>query len=478
MLNPWLKICGIALLMFLNSCSMQLSNNRSSTERREQANDKLTGTTNLLRSGFRATAMAAVRQPVTTTMLGVATLWHRPREIIRGNLPLDVGAQTIPEAPGTAAFEEMLDRKRFPKAELGRLKWLVDGREFFPAIDREIAEARQSIRVQVYIFDNDDIAVRYADRLKRRAEQISVDVLYDDLGSTFSHTLAPKTEAPRGFIPPVDMQKYLEEGSNLRARRSLNPWLASDHTKLLVFDDTTAFMGGMNIGREYYSEWHDLMLQVKGPVVSSLSREFDRAWNKAGPAGDFAVLQHSSKRVMTAKENTGVALRLLRTDPARAQYDILKATLLGIRGARRRVWIENPYFAHDEVAEALEAAARRGVDVRVILPASGDSVIMDNGNLATANGLIRAGAKIFRYPKMTHTKVMICDGWACVGSANLDTLSMRINRELNLSFSDPASIRSLERKVFEPDFRRSRQVQLQETNKPTARIAEAIADQL
>ena len=103
---------------------------------------------------------------------------------------------------------------------------------------------------------------------------------------------------------------------------------------------------------------------------------------------------------------------------------------------------------------------------------------MDAGNLSTANGLIRAGAKVFQYPKMTHLKAMICDDWACVGSANFDTLSMRINRELNLAFSHQASVEGLYKTVFQPDFSRSRRVGLAETESMAGGIAETIADQL
>ena len=173
-----------------------------------------------------------------------------------------------------------------------------------------------------------------------------------------------------------------------------------------------------------------------------------------------------------------IPLRMLQTDAARGKQQILDASLLAIRAARKRIWIENPYFAHDETAMELVAAARRGVDVRVILPSRGDSTIMDQGNLATARGLIEAGAKIYRYPRMTHMKVMICDGWAQAGSANLDTLSMRINRELNLAYSDPAAVRALEQKVFEADFRASRRLSLGDTASAIAPVAEAVADQL
>jgi cardiolipin synthase len=274
------------------------------------------------------------------------------------------------------------------------------------------------------------------------------------------------------------MHAYLRNHSDVRARRTLNPWLVADHTKLFVFDQRTAILGGMNIGREYYSEWHDLMIRVEGPVVRTLTSEFNRAWRKAGPMGDLALLRVPAIFQRPRPLSGGIALRVLRTDPAEGRYEIIDSILLAIGGARRRIWIETPYFANDDVAAATESAARRGVDVRVIIPASGDSPIMDAGNLATANGIILAGGKVFQFPQMTHLKAMICDDWAIVGSANLDTLSMRINRELNIAFSHQPSVMELERTVFQPDFRRSRTIHISETTDITSRIAETIADQL
>jgi cardiolipin synthase len=367
---------------------------------------------------------------------------------------------------------------KFPAAETGKLTWLVDGPGFFPELDRQIAAARHSIHLQVYIFDNDDIGVRYADVLKRRSSEIPVHVLFDDLGNTLAHASAPETLGPRGFVPPSNMSAYLRKDSKTRARRTLNPWLVCDHTKLLIFDQQVAILGGMNIGREYYSEWHDLMVRVEGPIVQSLSRDFNRAWKKAGPWGDFALLSKPATHGQPMPVKGGIPLRILRTDPAEGRYEILDASILAIRGARKRVWIQNPYFAHDDLALAVEAAARRGVDVRVIIPKAGDSTLMDAGNLSTARGLLLAGAKVYIYPKMTHLKVMICDDWASVGSANFDTLSMRINRELNLVFPDRAAVGELEKTVFLPDLRISRRILPHETEGLGNSLAETLADQL
>lgn len=472
------RLLLVGLLALQGSCANISLNAKSTAERREQANGRLEGGGQLAATAFRATAVAGLRQPVTTIKLGLVNLWHRPREVVSANIPVDLNLQRLPaEAPGTPEFEKLLDRKGFPRAESGTVKWLVDGPGFFSELDRQIASARRSIDVQVFIFDNDDIAVRYADLLKRRSFELPVRVLFDDLGSTFAHTAAPETPGPRGFVPPAEMHGYLEADSKIDARRTLNPWLVCDHTKLLVFDRQTAILGGMNIGREYYSEWHDLMMRVEGPIVGSLSREFNRAWRKAGPAGDFALFRKPAVFDRPAPSADGVPLRILRTDPAEGRHEILDATLRAIVAARRRIWIQTPYFAYDDIALACESAARRGVDVRVILPSGGDSAMMQTGNVSTARGLILAGAKVFHYPKMTHLKVTICDDWATVGSANLDTLSLRINRELNLAFSDRATVRELETTIFQPDFRRSRRVRLSETGSAASAVAEALADQ-
>ena len=461
------------------SCAIS-SNARKSTEQAPQANNPVVGGASLAMTALRSTALATVREPVTTATLGVAVLWTRPHEALVSNIPVDLPEPPqVAEIPGTPEFERLLDKRHLPLSQKGSIKWLVDGKNFFPELDRKIAEAHKSIDIQVFIFDNDDVATRYADTLKERSKSVKVHVLFDDLGSTFAQLSPPDTPGPAGFTAPMNMASYLERDSKVRARRTLNPWLVSDHTKLMVFDQQCAMIGGMNIGREYYSEWHDLMCCVDGPVVTTLQKDFSRSWHKAGPLGDFATIFR--KPDFFRKNHASpddISLRPLRTDPVAGQYQVLKAYLLAIRSARTRIWIENPYIAHDEVIRALVGAARRGVDVRVILPAKGDSTIMDVANIATERTLIEAGAKIYRYPRMTHMKVMLCDGWGTMGSANLDTLSMRINRELNLAFRNPEAVAGLEKQVFLPDFRTSKRISLKDTESGIAPIAAKVASQL
>jgi|TARA_B110000037_G_scaffold33898_1_gene40982 cardiolipin synthase len=229
---------------------------------------------------------------------------------------------------------------------------------------------------------------------------VEVKVLYDDFGSATAHLSSLLTPAQDGFAPPSDMRKYLRSGSKVKVRLSLNPWLVADHTKLIVFDSRTAILGGMNIGREYYSEWHDLMVRVEGPVVASLEEEFMRSWRQCGPWGDFGMLARARKFSPTARREDDIPIRILKPESGHARHEIRDASLLAIRGAKNRIYIENPYFASDDIIFALRSALRKGVDVRVILPAEGDSAIMDAGNIATARALMEEGAKLYRYPKM------------------------------------------------------------------------------
>jgi hypothetical protein len=132
-----------ALLALHVSCS-----STSSNARMEQTSSGITSGGNLAMVAVRSTALAAVRQPVTTTRLGLAVLWHRPREIVSANIPIDIAAQSSStEAPGSPEFETVLDQMKFPRAEAGKLTWLVDGPSFFPELDRQIAAARQSINL-------------------------------------------------------------------------------------------------------------------------------------------------------------------------------------------------------------------------------------------------------------------------------------------------------------------------------------------
>lgn len=471
-------IVAAGIVALLPSCRSLVQNYRYDSGIRSEPSKKRMSGGRFGMSVARGTSLSLVRQPGTTARIGGMVLWQRPFELITGNLPGFGKSLPQPEfAPGSDGFEGLLDDKRIPSPVMGKITWLVDGKRFFPELERQIESARESVDSQVYIFDNDDTATALAERLKQRSGEARVRVIFDDLGSSVSWGEDPETPMPAGFEPPGNMSKHLREGSRVKVRSMLNPFLVCDHTKLHVFDGKVAVMGCANIGREYRSEWHDLMFRVEGPAVAKLQDDYNRTWKRADPRGLFGLLQREPVVSTPAAVGGEIPIRIIRTDPAVGRREIQKAMVLAIRAARKRIWIEDPYVANDDVTEALEAAAERGVDVRLIYPGKNDSKIMDIANRVFADKLVKAGGKAYAYPGMTHLKVMICDDWACVGSANLDTLSMRINRELNLCLRDSPALRQLIAQVFEPDFAISKPHRTGE-KRPGGVLIEAVADQL
>jgi cardiolipin synthase len=328
------------------------------------------------------------------------------------------GQQPVPplsQRPGMdlVAWERTLDEITGSRLSAGQLHYLIDGTGFFPRLIDLISAARESIYLRVYIFDNDDYAVRIADLLKRRSADIKVKVLVDGLG-TLGAGQVRSASLPPDHRPPQSMVNYLQTDSSVKVRVLSNPWLAGDHTKAIVIDGTTAFLGGMNIGREYRYDWHDMMVETTGPVVGQIVADFHRAWARAGILGDLQGLFHRSEDRSSPASADDYPLRLLYTRPGNSQ--ILRAQIAAIRSARQRIYLENPYLTSDAVLYELIQARRRGVDVRVIMPYRSDSGVINKSNALAANSLLKQGARVFIYPGMSHLKAAVYDGWACVGS--------------------------------------------------------------
>ena len=348
------------------------------------------------------------------------------------------------------AWENELDRIASRERTSGEAELLVDGEEFFTELIDSLTTARESVQLQTYIFDNDDYATSVAELLRRRsAEGIDVRVLLDGLG-TITGTMTDSETLPEQHAPPVSVRRFLESGSDLRVRQKDNPWFTGDHVKSIVVDREVAYVGGMNIGREYRFDWHDLMLKLKGPVVDDIAREFDVAWSHAGPLGDLGYVIEQFRPRQRNDSEAGYPLRLLLSSPG--NYEIFKAQLEAIRRARRYIYVQNAYFTDDRLLRELVLARRRGVDVRVIMPMETDHGPITRSNVLAANLMLEHGIRVYIFPGFSHVKAAIYDGWVCAGSANFDRLSLRINRELNIASSHPAIAQQFIERLFEPDF--------------------------
>jgi cardiolipin synthase A/B len=365
----------------------------------------------------------------------------------------------ITQGPGMdlTQWEAWLDRYTGTRQEEGSLDLLIDGERFFPRLKQAFAAATNHIYVDVYIFDKDDVGVSVADQLKERSGQVEVKVILDRLGTIGGGAAPPATPLPEDFTAPASICYYLKENSRVQVRPFLNPWLSSDHAKVFLVDGSHAWLGGMNLGREYRYEWHDLMVELQGPVVASLEEEFRQDWAHESPLGDLAyaaaLLRGPRESPPSPPGHRWIQMRLLPTKTAWKPFSA--AVQAAIRKSKGYIYLENPYLFDKRVIVGLVRARNRGVDVRVVLPRVNDLKPGGRSNLVLANYLLEHGVRVYFYPAMTHVKALMADGWACVGSANLNHASLRLCQEHNVATSDPAFAARLKRELFEEDFARS-----------------------
>ncbi len=404
--------------------------------------------------------LALIKNPVSSVArladLGVQTATRFLR------LPLPkFGKEIHPLTPTNGmelvAWEKWLDHYTGTRQEDGSLRLLIDGDRFFSRLQQAIATATNHVHVNTYIFDRDDVAVSIADLLRWRSAEVEVDVILDDMGSLAAGLVPPSTPMPEDFVMPASMVSHLREGSRVRVRPFLNPWLSTDHEKIYLVDGTQAWIGGMNLGREYRYEWHDLMIEMRGPVVGSLEKEFRRDWAHESLLGDLA---YAAAALSPARKPAGVPAPgqwiKVRRLPTRTAWKPFSAAVHGVlQQARSYIYVENPYLFDKATIAGLANARAHGVDVRVVLPRVNDLKAGGRGNLVTANYLRQHGVRVYFYPGMTHIKALLADGWACLGSGNLNHLSLHLCQEQNIATSDPAFAAQLKHELFEEDFTRS-----------------------
>ncbi|HVK88934.1 MAG TPA: phosphatidylserine/phosphatidylglycerophosphate/cardiolipin synthase family protein [Kofleriaceae bacterium] len=310
-----------------------------------------------------------------------------------------------------------------------------------PAMLAAIVSAQRSIVLETYILVADETGDRFKAALIERAKAgVQVRLLYDAVGSFglaeswIAGLRAAGVEAVCWNPIATWRRKY-----RLSHR---------DHRKILVIDDRLAFTGGINLSNDYASKaeggkgWHDIHCKVTGPIVFDLARTFRRTWLRAGGAHYPPV-----PATATAPPGDGPSyVRLLDNTRVRARGTIRRAYLHAIRAARSAVWIQNAYFLPDRgLRRALGRAARRGVDVRVMVPGRSDVRLVEWASLYALKWLARAGVKVLRWRgPMMHAKTATVDeAWSTIGSYNFDAQSRFSNLEVNVEILDPETALTL-----------------------------------
>lgn len=312
----------------------------------------------------------------------------------------------------------------------------TEGDALYARMLEVIGKARHTIKLESYIFADDEIGQWFAVALGERARAgVQVLVHIDAAGSLFwaSRQLA-KALARDGVVVRWFHRWSWRQPSRYNRR---------NHRKLLVVDGRIGFLGGFNIHREnsraVYGEgrWRDTHVEVRGSLAGGLQVLFDACWR--GKPRRSPWLRTRDGTLITNYAHRGP--RLLRGLYAAR-----------IAGARQRVWLTTPYFVPDRRTQrGLILAARRGVDVRVLVPRRSDVRVAQWAARAAYAGLLNAGVKIFKYtPRMLHAKTLVVDGrWSSVGTANIDYRSFFLNYELILVVRERGFAASLEAQFLE-----------------------------
>ncbi|HEU5395703.1 MAG TPA: phosphatidylserine/phosphatidylglycerophosphate/cardiolipin synthase family protein [Verrucomicrobiae bacterium] len=327
--------------------------------------------------------------------------------------------------------------------------WLCTGDTIFPAMLSAIDTAIKSVDLEVYIYEESPLGLRFRDALVRAADRgVRVRVLIDAIGSYY---LSDR------FWDPLR-----KVGGKVRVFNpvALKRVTLRDHRKLLVCDGQLAFIGGFNIAPVYEGDgvacgWCDVGMKVEGAIVRQLAVSFEEMFSRADLKHKLFIHFHKTG----AKKSTGVPPeQIFFTGPGLGRNPFGRALRRDLRNAKN-VQIVMAYFLPAlRLRRALTRVVRRGGRVQLILPTKSDVPISLLAARSLYRRLLRAGVEIHEYqPQILHAKLIIVDDVVYLGSANLDTRSTHINYELVLRFENPAMAAEA-REIFDRTKERCRQV--------------------
>lgn len=336
---------------------------------------------------------------------------------------------------------------------------ILDGEEKFEALERDIASARSYINLQYYIFADDTTGHRIADALIERARAgVKVRVIYDHIGSIATkNSFFSKMREAGIEVYPFFRVAFPPFATRINWR---------NHRKLVVIDGVTGYIGGMNIadryidGGKHFDSWRDAHLRIKGPAVGALQYSFAVDWRFMGQE----LIEESVAGAEVEPGGTEVqgyaGMNLLTCGPTSEWSNISYLLLKAIGNAKKRVYVQTPYFLPTEsLLKCLQAAALSRVDVRVMMPRRSDSAILTYASRSYVQECLLAGVKIYFYDGgMLHSKVVVVDDdFSSVGSANIDFRSFEHNFEANMMIYSRKVNSQLQRR-FEIDQARSERV--------------------
>ena len=382
-------------------------------------------------------------------LFGISRYQRRARRLYPGacQLPRHSDSPTVLQGlpPEVSDLARLVGRATgLPLTSGNCIEPLVDGEQAYPAMLATIESARHSIALASYIFDGQGIGDQFIQALQRaHARGVQIRVLIDDV---YARWMSRSAYRPlrRAGIPTVSFNPTLIP-ARLHAAHLRN------HRKLLVIDGESGFTGGMNIFSPYWQPdatgkaCHDLHFRLKGPVVSHLIRCFTDDWHDTTGERLEDRFWGASPTAVGALANS--LARGIEAGPDET-LDRMRWTFMGaLSVARRSVRIWTPYFVPDQpMIAALTTASMRGVRIDVLTPANGDHPTVQWAAHAHYWQVLEHGVRVYERPgPFDHTKLLVVDGqWCCLGSANWDARSLRLNFEFNVEVYDAVLCARLE----------------------------------
>ncbi|GAA5481164.1 phospholipase D-like domain-containing protein [Haloferula sargassicola] len=339
----------------------------------------------------------------------------------------------------------------------GNAVTLIQNEAFFDEIEQAIDAAEKTVHFETFLWHADEAGERVTRMLERAARRgVTVRVLIDASGS--------------GKLPVKNDKRLEEAGARVcRFHRwrlaTLGRLNIRDHRKILVVDGRLAFVGGHCVSNNWlkdepdFPRFRDITARIRGPLVAKVQSCFFENWTER--SGEVFVDETTFPELEPEGEVTG-HVAYVRCDQTPAAVQVLHHLAVGY--ARKRIWIQNPYFMPDRRgADMLIHAAKRGVEVRLMVPdlTATDSPVVSRAGRRHFTELLNAGVKIYLYQKtLLHQKVLTVDGlWAAVGSSNFDDRSFEINDEITIGYADERIARELE-ETFERDLEECKVVDL------------------
>ena len=349
------------------------------------------------------------------------------------------------------SVENSFPQLDLPPIDLGEhsVQLFDDGGSVFRQMLFDISLAKESILLESYIFERDEVGLAFKRALIRKArEGVKIYVTFDGIG-TLHVPERFKLFGKRRNIRVFEFGRL----KSIRSFFDTNMWIRT-HRKILVIDGKIGYLGGMNIGRNYARTWRDTHLKIEGPIAANIAEEFIALWNKYNKKHKINL-----SYATTSDQQVGICAN----DPIEYQLPIRQTYLDAINDAKHYIYISNAYFLPDPLIRAtLIDAAKRGVDIQIMVPEISDNIVVDWICRGLLGELMEHGARVLLYRgTMIHAKTMTVDGlWSTVGSANLDTRSLAANYEINATIKHPAFARQMEA-MFLNDRAQSREINYQ-----------------